>query len=269
MLIVFKRRVFIHQFLITSSAISYFDASIAFTTSSTSMPTNTTPTTSTIVPSTTETIATSISPTTGTTVISTTTQPKCDIESALVDDRFLSKPKFSTPIIGAISDLNPDGKGIDFMVITPSTSISIVLPLKQNTVITNLNKLQILRPSNVNRFQLTFLNKQNKLMGQYRILSTDSTQLSTSPTIDVFPIEKNLLRKIRSLKIEILDTNNNHPPKHVTILFQACFKQREIPIKSKNKLQNLSNHLIYFFFFCRKLYTNRCYDFTLCNTNHC
>jgi hypothetical protein len=157
------------------------------------------------------------------------------------------KPKFSTPIIGSISDLSPGKKGIDFIVMTPSTTINIGIPLKKNIIITNLIKLQILRPSNVNRFRLTFLNKQNQPMGQYQILSTDSKQSSISPTIDVFPIKNNLLKKIRSLQIEIVDTDDNRSPKHVTILFQACFKQTKIPVQSK-RTSLLFNYFIDFVF---------------------
>jgi len=164
----------------------------------------------------------------GTTVVSTTTKPSCEMQSALINDRFISKPEFSTPIIGSISDLNPGEKGIDFMVNTPSTVVTIILPLKQNIRIINFVKIQILRPSNVNRFQLIFLNKQKQSIGQYKILSMDSKQSLTSPTIDKFPIKTQFLKEIRYLKIEILDTNDNQPPKQVTLLFQACFKQTKI-----------------------------------------
>ena len=73
-------------------------------------------------------------------------------------------------------------------------------------------------------------------MGQYKILSSDSKQSSTSPTIDLFLINKNLLPKIRFVKIEILDTDDDRAPKRVFILFQACFKQTKTPPKSKRIL---------------------------------
>ncbi len=189
-------------------------------------------TTGTVAPAIAKIVGTSSS-TKRTTGISTTTAPTCEISSALINDRFLSKPEFSTPITGSISDMNLDEKGIDFVVNTPSTAVTMLLPLKENIIITNLVKFQIPRPSNVNRFRLTFLNKQKQPIGGYHILSTDSTKLSISPTIDKFPIKTNLFKTIRSLKIEILDTDDNHPPKQVTFLFQACFKQTKIPSTSK------------------------------------
>ncbi len=168
-----------------------------------------------------------------TTIGSTTAKPTCDIQSALINDRYISHPEFSTPILGSMSDLNPGGKGIDFVVNTPSTAVTIILPLKDNVILINLVKFQLLRPSNVNQFRLTFLNKQKQPIGQYQILSTDSKQSSTSPTIDQFPIETNLFKKIRFVKIDILDTDDNRPPKRVTILFQACFKQTKTSQPSK------------------------------------
>jgi hypothetical protein len=168
-----------------------------------------------------------------TTTESTTIEPSCEIQSALINDRFISKPEFSTPIIGSISDLNPGGKGIDFVVNTPSTAVTMLLPLKSNVRIKKLVKFQILQPSNVNRFRLTFLNKQNQPIGQYQILSTDSKQSFASPTIDQFPITTNFFKDIRVLKIEILDTVDDRPPKQVTLLFQACFKQTQLPSEGK------------------------------------
>jgi hypothetical protein len=168
-----------------------------------------------------------------TTISSTTPKPSCDIQSALIDDQFISRPEFSTPIEGSVSDLNPDGKGINFVVNTPSTAVTIILPLNENFILTNLVEFQLPRPSNINRFRLTFLNKQKQPIGHYQILSTDSKQSSTSPTINQFPIEANLLKKIRFVKVDILDTDDNHPPKHVTILFRACFKQTKISPPSK------------------------------------
>lgn len=168
-----------------------------------------------------------------TTIGSTTAKPTCDIQSALINDQFISHPEFSTPILGSMSDLNAGGKGIDFVVNTPSTAVTIILPLKDNVILINLVKFQLLRPSNVNQFRLTFLNKQKQPIGQYQILSTDSKQSSTSPTIDQFPIETNLFKKIRFVKIDILDTDDNRPPKQVTILFQACFKQTKTSQPSK------------------------------------
>ncbi|CAF2561121.1 unnamed protein product [Rotaria sp. Silwood2] len=196
----------------------------------------TTSITTTPGPSTTSILGTTLIPLEKVTVTPTTTEPTCEIQSALINDQFISKPEFSTPIIGSISDLNPGNKGIEFLVNTPSNVVTIILPLKQNTTIINLIKFQILRPSNVNRFQLTFLDKQRQPIGQYKILSTDSKRSLTSPTIDKFPIEKNLFKKIRLLKLEILDTNDNQPPKHVTLLLRACFKQTKIP-KQKNCTQ--------------------------------
>ncbi|CAF2410661.1 unnamed protein product [Rotaria sp. Silwood2] len=196
----------------------------------------TTSITTTPGPSTTSILGTTLIPLEKVTVTPTTTEPTCEIQSALINDQFISKPEFSTPIIGSISDLNPGNKGIEFLVNTPSNVVTIILPLKQNTTIINLIKFQILRPSNVNRFQLTFLDKQRQPIGQYKILSTDSKRSLTSPTIDKFPIEKNLFKKIRLLKLEILDTNDNRPPKHVTLLLRACFKQTKIP-KQKNCTQ--------------------------------
>ncbi|CAF0896589.1 unnamed protein product [Rotaria sordida] len=201
-------------------------------------------TTTTPMPFTTGTITTSVPSTTGIFVtplipridskhISTTPEPTCDIQSALIDDRYISKPEFSTPIIGSISDLNPGKKGIEFLVNTPSTIVTIILPLKPNTKIKKLIKFQILRPSNINRFQLIFLNKQRQPIGQYKILSTDSKQSLLSPIINKFPIQETLLQQIRLFKLEILDTNDNRPPKNVTLLFQACFKQTKIPKKKK------------------------------------
>jgi len=178
------------------------------------------------------TIPTTVTPipfTEGTTVVSTTTEPSCEMQSALINDRFISKPEFSTPIIGSISDLNAGEKGIDFVVNTASTPVTIILPLKQNIKIKNFVKIQILRPSNVNRFRLTFLNQQKQSIGQYQILSTDSKQSLASPTIDQFPIKTKYFKEIQFIKIEILDTDDNQPPKHVTLLFQACFKQTKIP----------------------------------------
>ncbi len=193
-------------------------------------------------------------------------EPTCEIQSALVNDRFISKPEFSTPIIGSISDLNPNEKGIDFVVNTPSTPVSIILPLKQNVIIINLVKFQILRPSNVNQFRLTFLNKQKQPIGEYQILSTDSQQSSASPTINKFPIKTKFFKEIRFLKIEILDTDDNRPPKHVTLLFQACFKQTKILEQSKRIFFFLSNSLIYFLENCTQIdamnsrYTTRIID---------
>jgi hypothetical protein len=155
------------------------------------------------------------------------------MQSALINDRFISQPEFSTPIIGSISDLNSGEKGIDFVVNTPSTVVTIILPLKQNVKIKNFVKIQILRPSNVNRFRLTFLNKQKQPIGQYQILSTDSKHLLTSPTIDQFPIKTKYFSEIRFIKLEILDTDDDQPPKHVTLLLQACFKQTKIPQQGK------------------------------------
>jgi hypothetical protein len=151
------------------------------------------------------------------------------MQSALINDRFISKPEFSTPIIGSISDLNAGEKGIDFVVNTASTAVTIILPLKQNIKIKNFVKIQILRPSNVNRFRLTFLNQQKQPIGQYQILSTDTKQSLASPTIDQFPIKTKYFKELQFIKIEILDTDDNQPPKHVTLLFQACFKQTKIP----------------------------------------
>ncbi|CAF0885223.1 unnamed protein product [Rotaria sp. Silwood1] len=212
-------------------------------TNTATMPTTVTPgtpifitigTSTTFEPSTTTIVGTPIIVVEKTNVTTTPTQPTCEIQSALMNDSFISEPEFSTPINGSISDLNPGNKGIDFLVNTSSTAVTMILPLKQNIIITNLIKFQILRPSNVNRFQLTFLNKLRQPVGQYKILSTDSKQRLISPTIDKFPIEKSLLKKIRLLKIEIVDTDDNQPPKHVTLLFQACFKQTKIPRESKH-----------------------------------
>ena len=175
-------------------------------------------------------VGTPTSSTEGTTAIPTTTEPICKIQTALMNDRFISKPEFSTPIIGLVSDLNPSGKGIEFVVKTSSTSVNIILPLKNNVIITNFTKLQILRRSNVNQFCLTFLDKQRQPINQYKIFSTNSQQSLIPPTINEFPIKTSLFRKIRFLRIDILDTNDNRPPKHVTLLVQACFKR--IPSKS-------------------------------------
>jgi hypothetical protein len=206
--------------------------STASTPASSTVGTSAPSTTGTSTPFTTE-IVGAPAPTQSTTVAPTTAEPTCEIPSALVNDRFISEPEFSTPIIGSVSDLNFGDKGVDFVVNTSSTVVTIVLPLEENIIITNLIKFQILRPSNVNRFRLIFLDKQNQPIGQDQILSTDSKQLSTSPTVDKFPIETNLFKTIQSLKIEILDTDDNQSPKQVTILFQACFKQTEIPTTSK------------------------------------
>lgn len=119
------------------------------------------------------------------------------------------------------------------MVNTHSTAVTMILPLKENVRIIKLVKIQILRPSNVNRFRLTLLNKQKRPMGQYKILSSDSNQSSISPTIDLLPIKTNLFPKIRFIKIEILDTDDDRAPKRVSLLFQACFKQTKAPQKSK------------------------------------
>lgn len=161
--------------------------------------------------------------------MATTTVPTCTIQAALFDDQFISKPEFSTPIIGSISDLNPGGKGIDFVITGQSNTVNIILPLQQNVTIERLVKVQILQPSNVNRFRLTFLNQQKENIGQVKPVSTDSKQTTVSPKITTFPIQANLLKKLRSLKIEILDTNDKRPPTRVTILFQACFKQTKPP----------------------------------------
>ncbi len=178
-------------------------------------------------------IVVSTTPSSTTIPVPITTKSICDIQSALINDRFISQPEFSTPILGSSFDLNPGEKGIDFVVNTPSMAVTIILPLKDNVILTNLVKFELLRPSNVNRFRLTFLNKQKQPIGQYQILSTDSKQLSTSPTIDQFPIKTNLFKKIRFVKIDILDTDDNHPPKQVTVLFRACFKQTKISQPSK------------------------------------
>ncbi|CAF2077019.1 unnamed protein product [Rotaria magnacalcarata] len=171
------------------------------------------------------TLGTFITPTTPTRSVLLT----CAMQATIMDDRFLSKPEFSTPIIGSISDMNPGGNGIGFVVNNPSTAVIITLPLQQNITIQHLVKFEILRPSNVNRFELTFLNKHRQPVGQYKILSTDGKRKLTSPTIDTFPIEAYLLKHIRFLKIEILDTNHDRSPKNVTLLFQACFKQTGKP----------------------------------------
>lgn len=137
--------------------------------------------------------------------------------------------------------MNPDGEGIDFVVNTPSTTVTIILPLKQNVKITNFVKFQILRPSNVNRFRLTFLNKQRKTIGQHQILSTDVQQSSQSPTIIKFPIKTSFFKEIQYLKIDLLDTDDNQPPKHVTFLFQACFKQTIIPIDNCTEIDAMNS----------------------------
>lgn len=150
-----------------------------------------------------------------------------------MDDKYLSRPEVSTPIIGSVSDMNPGNKGVDFVVNNSLNFVTIILPLQQTIRIERLVKLQILRPSNINRFRLTFLDKHRRPVGQYQILSTDGKQLSIPPTIDNFPIQVNLLKKIRFLKLDSLDTNDNGPPKRVIISFQACFKKTKAPNISK------------------------------------
>ncbi|CAM4908393.1 unnamed protein product [Rotaria socialis] len=170
----------------------------------------------------------------------------CALQATIMDDRFLSTPEFSTPIIGSISDMNPGGNGIGFVVNNPATTVIITLPLQQHIIIKQLVKFEILRPSNVNRFQLTFLNKNRQPVGRYKILSTDGKLKLTSPTVDTFPIEASLLKHIRFFKIEILDTNDNRPPKNVTLLFQACFKQTGKPTQRDFRviiMHRISNRL--------------------------
>lgn len=178
--------------------------------------------------------------------VSNGTEKVCSAQSALIDDQFLSKPEFSTPIRGSISSLNPGAKGVDFLVNTPSTTVTIILPLKAKVRISELVKFQIPRPSNVNRFRLTFLNKQRKPLGPYKILSSNSNQSSVSPTIEEFPLKANRLQEIRFIKVEILDTDDDLPPKRVTLLFEACFKKTEKTPKSKQTFP--SSHSIDRFF---------------------
>lgn len=147
-----------------------------------------------------------------------------------MDDRFVSEPEFSTPIFGKITELNPNGKGIDFIVYTPATRVTMILPLKPHVKLTDLVKVQILRPSNVNRFRLTFLNRHRQPVGHYQILSSNSQQSSSdSPTIGHYSIEKIFINHIQFIQIDILDTDDNRAPKRVTLLFQACFKQTQFP----------------------------------------
>lgn len=168
-----------------------------------------------------------------TTVGYATEKPACSVESARINDQYISKPEFSTDIHGLISELNEGGKGVDFLVTTPSTTVSILLPLKTKVRITKLAKLQILRPSNVNQFRLTLLNKQRKPVGPYRILSSRSNESSISPTIIEFPLKANLFSKIRFVKIDILDTDDDQPPRRVSLLFEACFEQLKTTPESK------------------------------------
>ena len=193
--------------------------------------------TQTVSPLTTFTSAAPTTVTTGTPESSTdSTAPTtmCDKQTALVDDRFIGKPAFSTPIVGSVAALNPGRQGIDFVPSTPATAVIVTLPLKKNTTIVKLARLQILRPSNVQRFQVTFLNRKSQPIGQYQIVSTDSQDASVSPTIDAFPLQSSVLAEIRALRIQILSTTDERPPKQVTILFEACFEQTQSPVKGKD-----------------------------------
>lgn len=177
--------------------------------------------------------------------VSNGTEKVCSEQPALMDDQYLAKPEFSTPIRGLISGLNPNAKGVDFPADTPSTTVTILLPLKPKVRISELVKFQIPRPSNVNRFRLTFLNKQRKPLSPYKILSSYSNDSSVSPTIEEFPLKINRLREIRFIEVEILDTEDDQTPKRVTVVFEACFKKLEEAPES-NQTSLLSNRWILF-----------------------
>lgn len=194
-----------------------------------------------------------------------TEEPACSVESALVDDQYISKPEFSTAIRGSVSNLNTGSKGVDFLVNDPSTTVSIILPLKPNVRITKLAKLQILRPSNVNQFRLALLNKQRKSLGQYRILSSKTNDSSVSPTITEFPLKDNLYPKIRFVQIDILETDDDRSPKRVSLLFEACFEKIETTPESKY----LSSSLLVIFPPYRSLQEYRCHGRSIYHSNSC
>jgi hypothetical protein len=160
-------------------------------------------------------------------------QPTCKSRMVRINDQFMGKPDVSTSYLGSISDLNPDGKGIDFTPSTSSTPIIIVLPFKVNTTIIDFVRIEIPRPSNVQRFHVTFLDRNRRSLGPYQILSTNAIDSSISPIINRFPLDRNIFARMRAVKITILDTNDDQAPKQVTIEIQACLKKSKTPKKSK------------------------------------
>lgn len=164
------------------------------------------------------------------------TEPICESELILLNDRYMKKPEISVPFIGSLASLNPDANGIRFKPSTSSTPISLILKFKSNIIIEQLVQLEIPRPSNVNRFQVNFLDRYRRVIGRYGIVSTKSDNLFVSPLINRFPLTKEQTKKIRAVKIVLLDTDDDRSPDRVTIRMIGCVKKKKIVPKSTSTL---------------------------------
>lgn len=164
------------------------------------------------------------------------TEPICESELILLNDLYIKKPEISVPFIGSLASLNPDANGIRFKPSTSSTPISIVLKFKPNIIIEQLVKLEIPRPSNVNRFQVNFLDRYRRAIGRYGIVSSKSDNLFVSPLINRFPLTKEQTKKIRAVKFVLLDTDDDRSPDRVTIRMIGCVKKKKILPKSTSIL---------------------------------
>ena len=155
----------------------------------------------------------------------------CRPEPVRFGGKMFPRVKFSTPINGSQTDLNPNNNGISFLPESPSTPITMLLKLNKQYRILELAKIEIPRPSSVDRFQVTFLDRNRKRVGSFRILSTDGRNSSLSPLINRFPMKKKLWKKVRYLKVQILDTSNGKAPVKVTLILKGCFEKKPQPGK--------------------------------------